>query len=88
MGYPEKFETHVNAISHDIKKIYIEGDYLIADIQILNVRAGEELKESIDLIVFRPRSAGIVLENNEVKLRELFTFDAIEKDIDSFKNLM
>jgi hypothetical protein len=37
--------------------------------------------------VFRPRSSGIVNENNEVIIDKIFTFDLINQEEDSFKNI-
>jgi len=40
-----------------------------------------------DLIVFRPRSAGIVNEDGTVNIHQIYSFDAIPKSEDAWKSI-
>lgn len=93
IGYPENFEISLNHASHKIHKFYVEGDFLMADIEILATREGDMLRDLMAIskegMVFRTRSAGVTDEDtNVVKLTEIFTADAIEASTDAFKGLM
>jgi hypothetical protein len=93
IGYPENFELSLTKASHKIEKIYVDGDYLMADIEILDTKEGNLLKDMMkefgeDSIVFRTRSAGVINEQKIVVLKEIITVDAVNTDTDAFKDLM
>lgn len=88
LGYPENFDISLKNVSHSISNLQIIGDDLYGDIKILPTPNGKILEKMINDIVFRPRSAGITLENGEVVIKNTFTFDAIHKENDAFADLI
>lgn len=84
LGYTDRFETSFNNISHVVNNVRIEGDEVVADIEILNTQNGKILNENIDNIVFSQRSSGYVDNNGYVHIKRLYSFDAIYSDTDAF----
>ncbi len=92
LGFPESSAENIlmGNVSHDVQDVWIAGDSLWAEIKILDTPAGKTLKSLMESrglenhIVFRSRSAGTVNENGEVKINQLFSFDAIHSKDDSF----
>jgi hypothetical protein len=88
-GYPDSFDVSLSNVSHTIKNIRIEKDELVGDITILDTPKGKVLKSFIEAgceMVFRPRSTGI-LEDGYVKIKQIFTFDAISSKDDEFSSI-
>ena len=88
LGHPEGFDVSLNRVSHIIQNIKIKDNMLIGDIKILKTDKGVELLKNINNYVFRPRSSGNVKENNVIEIVKFFTFDAVSKDTDSFKDFV
>lgn len=88
LGYPSETFTALDNVSHKITDISIEDKTLFGTIEILDTPKGEELKNIIDNVVFRPRLIGHVLEDNTVKIDTLISFDAIDKETDSYKDIL
>jgi len=89
LGFPENFDVSLSRASHAIKDLYIEGDFLMGKIQIIKTKYGDELLKNFDSMVFRSRGTGFKdMDSNIVRLRKIFTFDAILEDTDAFKGLM
>jgi len=89
LGYSKTYDTMIINISHTIKEFRINENEntLVADIEILSTPKGITLQENIDAYVFRPRVAGTV-NNCIINVKKIFTFDAILKSTDSFKNII
>jgi hypothetical protein len=83
----DRFDTSLSMVSHVVQNVRIEDDKVVGDIRILNTHFGKELREIFDQMVFRPRSAGIINDDGTVTIKKIFTFDAIEADIDSFAEM-
>lgn len=89
LGHPDRFEVTLNNTSHLVTDIYQEDDVLYGDIRILDTPRGRDLQNLMDadLIVFRPRSAGIVNEDGTVNIHQIYSFDAIPKSEDAWKSI-
>jgi hypothetical protein len=89
LGYPDgRSFTSLDKVSHQITELYAEGDTLFAELTVLDTPKGEELKTMIGDIVFRPRLIGHVNDDSTVRINKLISFDAIQKETDSYKNLI
>ena len=87
LGFPDKFDTTLNRVSHDVLDLWIEENYVYAKIKVLNTPRGNLLRDIMNdklPIVFRSRAAGTVEEGGIVKVSKLFSFDAINEKDDSF----
>jgi hypothetical protein len=93
MGFPEDMEINLSRVSHDVERIWVEDSILYGEIRVLDTPEGEKIKNimsGIDdrSIVFRSRSAGTVNKDGTVNIEKLFSFDAIPKDQDPYKDLI
>lgn len=89
LGYPEESAfTSLDNVSHQITELYAEGDTLFAELTVLDTPKGEVLKTIMDSVVFRPRTIGHVNDDSTVRIDTLISFDAIDKETDSYKNLI
>lgn len=88
-GHPEYFDTSLSKATHVVKDIRIEGNYVVADIKLLNTASGNHVKsimeEFPDYYSLSPRSAGTIDEKNTVNLKKFFTLDLIPKDQSAFE---
>ena len=81
IGYPS--QIGIFNPSHVVKRLWIQDDWLWADIQILKNNMGEELKNNIDQYIFRPNIIGYV-DNNIVIVDKFHSINAISKEYDTF----
>lgn len=90
LGYPDTFDVSMSNASHVIEDLYIEDDFVYGRIKTLSIHKGTELQKRLDenSIVFRPRGSGTVREDGTVDLKQIFTFDAVDIENDSYKGLM
>lgn len=92
IGYPDNFDVNLSNASHKVHNVSIdkEKNEAIAEISFLDNDSGKLLKElyDTDQIVFRPRGTGTIDSSGNVDLKQIFSFDAIQKDQDSFKNIL
>jgi len=89
VGFPDNFDISISKASHKITDIYVENDFVMGEIEILENKNGDTLLSLIESTVFRSRGSGTVdNDTNEVKLKKLFTFDAVDKNTDSYLGLM
>ena len=89
LGYPdERTFTFMDNVSHQVTELHTEGDTLFAELTVLDTPKGEELKTMIDDVVFRPRMLGHIQDDLTVKIDTLISFDAINREDDSYKNLI
>lgn len=84
IGHPEGMEMNLGKISHQILSFRIDDRCLYITIRTLQTTSGKTLRDNLEDYVFRSRSAGVIDSDNIVRLKEIFTFDAILKDLDSF----
>lgn len=70
--------------SHIVRNIRISKNYLLGDIEILPTKNGELLRSDFENRIFRSRAIGSVDERQNVHLDCIYSFDAIEKEHDSF----
>lgn len=84
LGHPEGMEMNLGMISHQILSFRIDDRCLYITIRTLQTTSGKTLRDNLKDYVFRSRSAGVIDSDNIVRLKEIFTFDAILKDLDSF----
>lgn len=90
MGNVNSFDVSLTKVSHVIKNIEVYQDGIIGEVYILDTERGKELKTLIDSgvkMVFRPRSIGVIDDNGNVTIKELFTFDAILQSDDAFYDM-
>lgn len=78
---------HVEDISHRVEKLYIEGEYLVAEIKVLMTRSGHLLNEILDSVVFRMAAIGKENSDKLVNIEEILYINAILKSEDSFNNI-
>jgi hypothetical protein len=86
IDFPETFDTTLKEVSHVIENVRIEDDKVVGDVKILDTPKGRFLKDIMnrDNYVFRSRAAGHTNEDGTVNIKEIFAFDAIPKNMDSF----
>jgi hypothetical protein len=87
IGYPNDPSTSsIIKMSHIFDKFYIEDNILWGEGRTLKTWEGQKLNWLLisGQVVFRPRSSGVVLENGEVQVSNIFAVDAILKKDDSF----
>jgi len=88
--HPDSIDISLSKVSHTVDNIWFQDNKLMGEITPLNTHWGKELKELIFNDVkfsVRPRSAGIVDPNGYVHLSEIFTFDIIPLENDSFYDI-
>ncbi len=89
IGYPEeRLFTSLEQVSHQVLNLNVEGTTLFGEIQVLDTPQGNMLETLLDSVVFRPRLIGHIQEDNTVRVDQLISFDAINADTDSYKNLL
>lgn len=88
IGYPENFEISLSNVSHSVKNVRIEGNTVIGTVELLDTKAGHLLEPDFEKKVFRPRAVGKVNEDSTVILEKIFAFDAVDKETDSFKDVL
>ena len=90
VNHPNSFEINLGNVSHLITNIEDYSYVLSGTIKILDTPKGRILKQLVeaDLVVFRPRSQGIVNPNGTVSDCKIYTFDAIPVNEDAFINPM
>jgi len=88
IGERTKFGSVVNMdyVSHNIKKAWMEGNVLKADIRLFGTYLGQELIKLLneDKVVFRACGMGTVGDNGSVY--DLVSINAIDKNDDAFGN--
>jgi hypothetical protein len=85
LGHPDNCEISLKNISHRIKNVYEKDDKLYGDLELLDTDAGNFVKENLHQFVFRPRSSGVINADKTITIHQIFTFDAVYKDEDSFQ---
>jgi len=80
--------TSLKKSSHIIHKFYIEDNFLMADIEILDNEYGKILKDSLNDYVFRPTSAGTIDEQGVINIKKIITVDAVLEKNNSYLGLM
>jgi len=81
IGYPSQYG--IFNPSHVTKRLWIQDQWLWADIKILKNNMGEELKNNIDQYIFRPNIIGYI-DNNIVIVDKFCSINAISKEQDTF----
>ncbi len=84
LGHPSNTRTMFNKVSHVINRIFKKKNVLYGELTLLNTTNGKILTKNLSKYVFRSRAAGIVDENKIVRIKELYSFDAVLKSKDSF----
>lgn len=86
IGFPPRLATNVYLESHVLKDVYFKGDDLYGEIEILNNKNGDKLRELITSgsdVTFGLRSAGEVDMNKKgihvISLLEINSFDLVNK---------
>lgn len=92
LGYPEDGSRDISLgnVSHDVQKMWLDGDTVYGSIKILDTPSGRKLTEMFkdNQMVFRSRSEGTIdPKTNEVQLTKLFSIDAVPADTDAFKGM-
>lgn len=84
IDFPETLDQDLRTISHVVENVRVEEDKVVGDIRILDTPQGKILKDVVDGYVFRSRALGRTEFDGKVYVKEIFAFDAIPKNIDSF----
>ena len=89
LGFPERFDTTLNNVSHTVKNVRVIENLIVGDIDILDTPSGRILNNSVPHYVFRPRCSGTInAEDKVVTIAKFFTFDAIRREADSYSDLI
>jgi hypothetical protein len=85
LGTPDDWNsTHIEEASHVVKNLRIEGNKLVADIQIMDTPAGKRLSNLIEGKDFRPRGTGSLETKNGVHVIQddykLISIDALSSE--------
>jgi hypothetical protein len=89
LDHPESFDVSMKNVSHVVEKLWVnenENEVWIR-VKLLSTSAGRELRAIADdgyPINISSRAAGLVEENKNVKIKKIFTFDAVANP--GFKN--
>lgn len=73
-------------VSHQITNLYMVGDDLYCDVEILDTPSGNKLKDCYEHMAFSFRGEG-VLEENDVKMLKMHAVDAILRKDWSFDGI-
>lgn len=88
LGYPDNADIDLKEVSHKVNNVYIDGDYLIADIKILDNVKGKDLNSILNEVVFRTRCVGKMIEGDIIDIDRIISIDAIFKNVDSFEGII
>jgi len=88
LDHPSEMVVSLKNVSHDTKEVYIKDDILFGKFEILDTEKGNKLRETLEKTVFRPRMSGVVNEDGTVIVKQIFSFDAIKAEDDSFKGIL
>lgn len=90
IDHPDSLDVNLGNVSHLITEIEDYSYVLSGTIKILDTPKGRMLKQLVeaDLVVFRPRSQGIVNPDGTVSDCKIYTFDAVSVNEDAFINPM
>ncbi|CAG7580117.1 MAG: prohead core scaffold protein [uncultured marine phage] len=87
-GHPESNDTSLSKVSHVIRSLRVQRDFVLATIEVLATKCGKEIRKNPDDYVFRTRGIGQVSDKGIVDLQVLQTVDAILLEDDSYAGLM
>lgn len=81
--------VNLSNVSHLVTDLRMEGNNLLADIQILTTPRGRALQELLDRneVVFAPRGLGEIGEDRIIKNYKLITIDAVPSRSPELNNL-
>lgn len=82
LDHPERFDVHVKEASHVIEKLEYDPNTnsIRGRIRLLSTAPGEHAKRLVDdgiPLFISSRAAGVVKENSEVELKQIFTYDIV-----------
>ncbi len=83
LDHPKQFETTLKNVSHKIEDIWIDesNNCVMGRIKLLDTDAGKQAKALADAGIplhISSRAAGTVMENKNVKIHKLFTYDLVD----------
>jgi hypothetical protein len=79
LGHDGNFDISLSKVSHKIDKIVQDEEGVKLDLTVLDTKNGKVLKTLLDDCEFRPRASGIIREDGQIEVFEVFTFDAFPK---------
>lgn len=82
LDHPERFDVHVKEASHVVEKLEYDPNTnsIRGRIRLLSTGPGEHAKRLVDdgiPLFISSRAAGVVKENSEVELKQIFTYDIV-----------
>jgi hypothetical protein len=82
LDHPERFDVHVKEASHVIEKLEYDPNTnsIRGRIRLLSTGPGEHAKRLVDdgiPLFISSRAAGVVKENSDVELKQIFTYDIV-----------
>jgi hypothetical protein len=82
LDHPERFDVHVKEASHVVEKLEYDPNTnsIRGRIRLLSTGPGEHAKRLVDdgiPLFISSRAAGVVKENAEVELKQIFTYDIV-----------
>ena len=80
LGEVEGTSVTLDNVSHIVRGLHLEGDTVVATIELMNTPKGETLRELLKIEggpVFRTRGTGLVDEHGVVSQYQLISVDAV-----------